>query len=243
MSQNEHYAQLLSVRDLSVTFDGTTVLKNVSFDVNREEVLAVIGPNGSGKSVLLKTLVGIYTHTEGSIHWAPGIRIGYLPQRFHIDRYLPMTVTEFLDLKPHHDRTPEEALALVGLDAGWGAKRIAHLSGGELQKALLAWAIIDNPQILLFDEPTENVDVVGQQSIYRLLHELQDATGVALIIVSHDLHVVYRYATTVMCLNNAMICYGEPHATLTKDTLTEVYGEHALFHHDHGKHVEHHHAL
>jgi len=234
---------LLEAKNLSVMLGGKEILKNISFSVAPQEVLAVIGPNGAGKSVLLKVLMGLLKSSSGTIAWKKNIKIGYLPQRFHVDSYLPMTVYEFLKLKPNYNGSGEKVLSLVGLDAGWLKKNLAHLSGGELQKVLLAWTLINNPEILLFDEPTENVDIVGQESIYNILHHLQDVVGVAIIIISHDLNVVYRYANNVICLNKNMLCYGAPDATLTADRLSELYSDHAFFHHhhEHEGHHEHHH--
>jgi len=227
---------ILTVQDLTVRIGTNEILRDVSFSISREEVLAIVGPNGAGKSVLLKALLGIVEPTGGTVTWAPDARIGYLPQRFHVDLYLPMTVREFLNLKPTRSFSNEQVLALVSIDKEWLGRRLSHLSSGQLQRVLLAWALLDNPSILLFDEPTENVDVVGQDSIYSLLHHLQDATGVALIIVSHDLHVVYRYANNVLCINQKMLCYGEPETALTNEKLSELFGDHAYFHHHHESH-------
>ncbi|MDO8469693.1 MAG: metal ABC transporter ATP-binding protein [bacterium] len=237
---------LLSVRDLAVEIDGTSVLKNVSFDIAPQEVLAIVGPNGAGKSVLLKTLLGFFRPSGGSISFAPGTRIGYLPQRFHVDSYLPMTALEFLELKR---AMPTRLAEVPAKQAGRQALAraieqteispkllvtpLAYLSSGQLQKVLLAWALMNEPNLLFFDEPTENVDVVGQESVYSLLHHLQDHLGIALIIISHDLHVVYRYANHVLCLNHTMTCYGEPQTALTSAALSELYGDHAFFHHHH----------
>ena len=236
-----HEPALLSVRDLAVAFDGKKIIDRVSFNLYPSDVLAVIGPNGAGKSVLLKTLVGIIPKTAGEVIWAPGVKIGYLPQRFHVDHYLPMTVKEFLQLKPRAKHNFKEALTMAHVDHAFLKKNLAYLSSGQLQKVLLAWTLIDQPNLLLFDEPTENVDMVGQESIYSLLHELQDTLGIAIVIVSHDLHVVYRYADHVLCLNRDMICFGEPHTELTEKTLTELYGDHAFFHHHRDAHAEHEH--
>ncbi len=224
---------LLKVENLSVILDKQKIIKDVSFELKKEEVLAIVGPNGAGKSVLLKTLLGLFPLASGKIEWAPGVTCGYLPQRFHIENYLPMTVEEFLKLKPSPKYSINEVLKLVEIDKHWLNKNLATFSSGQLQKILLAWAIIDQPQILLFDEPTENVDVVAQESIYDLLHHLQDTLRIASIIISHDLTVVYRYANQVLCLNHAMTCYGEPREILTTKTLSELYGDHAFFHHHH----------
>ncbi len=229
---------LLQVKNLSVTLGGQKIIENVSFEVNQEEVIAIIGPNGAGKSVLLKTLLGLIPKTSGEIAWRPDVKIGYLPQRFQVDKYLPMTVKEFLNLQSNPEYKTGEIMKMVGLPGDFGAKNMAHLSAGEMQKVLLAWTLMTKPDILLFDEPTENVDVVSQESIYTLLHHLQDKFNIAVIIVSHDLHVVYRYANQVLCLNKEMVCQGVPHEVLTTAKLGELYGDHAFFHHHH-VHKEH----
>jgi zinc transport system ATP-binding protein len=231
---------LLRAKNLSVVFDEQKIFEQVSFEVKEEEALAVIGPNGAGKTVLLKALLGIVPLASGTIEWAENLKIGYLPQRFQVDKYLPMTVREFLSLKPEpQSKTKiEEVIKTVALPKTILNSALAHVSSGQMQKILLAWAILDNPKIILFDEPTENIDPVSEESIYHLLHHLQDKLGVAMIIVSHDLNVVYKYANQVLCLNKKMICYGEPMKTLTTQTLGELYGDHAYFHHHHPDHSE-----
>ena len=234
------HTHLLEVRNLSVTIDGIHIFKNISFSLRPEEVLAIIGPNGAGKSVLLKTLLGFFEPTTGTISWAPGTTCGYLPQRFHVDHYLPMTVEEFLALKPNQKYSLKETAQLVGIEEHWLKKNLATFSSGQLQKILLAWSIIDQPKVLLFDEPTENVDIVAQESVYDLLHHLQNTLKISVIIVSHDLNVVYRYANQVLCMNHAMTCYGPPKETLTNETLSELYGDYAFFHHHHENEKHHH---
>jgi len=224
---------VLTVKDLSLTIDEKKILTDISFSIKPEEVLAVIGPNGSGKSMLLKTLVGIHTPTSGTITWAPKAKVGYLPQRFQVDHYLPMTIEEFLSLKKNPEYSLNEVFSLTKMEKSWRTKNLAHLSSGQLQKILLAWAVLDKPEILLFDEPMENVDIAGQESIYRLLHELQETLHVALILVSHDLNLVYRYADQVLCLNQKMLCYGPPHNALTEQKIKELFDTHTLFHHTH----------
>ncbi len=233
--------KLLEVKNLSIILDGRKIIDGVSFALKPQEVLAIIGPNGAGKSTLLKALVGTIKKVNGEINFAPGTKIGYLPQRFHVDFYLPMTVREFLNLKPDHKYSLVEVLRLVEIPETWLDQNLATFSSGQLQKILLAWAIVDQPNILLFDEPTENVDVVSQESIYDLLHNLQDELKISMIIVSHDLNIVYKYANAVICLNEKMLCYGEPLTALTNEALAHLYGNHAFFHHHHFGHEEHHH--
>lgn len=232
---------LLEVTNLSVSLNEKSILENVSFSLNTEEVMAIVGPNGAGKSILLKTLIGLIKPDSGSIKWAPKTKTGYLPQRFHVDYYLPMTVEEFLNLKPEKAYSLEEVLKIAKIEEGWKKRNLGHLSSGQLQRVLLAWTILNKPEVLLFDEPTENVDVVGQESIYHLLHHLQDNLQIAIIIVSHDLNVVYRYANKVICLNGKMICSGDPHATLTTEILSKLYADHTFFHHHHFTDTHHYH--
>lgn len=224
---------ILKVKNLSVIFENKyTVLDNLSFSLAPEEVLGIIGPNGSGKTVLFKTLLGIIKPTKGTIDWNPKAKIGYLPQRFHVDHYLPMIIEEFLELKPNRQYNFDEIAKMLNVEKNiWLKKDLAHLSGGELQKVLLAWALIDKPNVLLFDEPTENVDIIGQQSIYNLLHFLQDTLHLAIIIITHDLASIYRYTNNVLCLSHKMVCYGEPLSVLTKENLRELFGNQEILHH------------
>ncbi len=232
---------ILKVKNLSVSLDNQIILNDVSFEVHPKEAISIVGPNGAGKSMLLKTIVGIVKPSGGTVEIAPGTKIGYLPQRFSVDKYLPMKVGEFLKLKPNvTDGQIKEAIKELSLEPNFLEKPLATLSGGETQKALIAWIIADKPDLALFDEPTENVDIAGQQSIYQLLHSLQKDLGLSIVLVSHDLNVVYKYAHHVVCLNQKMLCEGTPIEVLTPELLKSLYGEHALFEHHHfGEHHHH----
>ncbi|MBI1960913.1 MAG: metal ABC transporter ATP-binding protein [Candidatus Liptonbacteria bacterium] len=220
---------LLTVSGLTVAFDGMPVVENVSFRIVPNEVVAIIGPNGSGKSTLLRALIGVVKPAGGTIAWKKGVRIGYLPQRLFIEKGVPLTVREFLSLKS--GITPAmtaEALSAVGVSGSTVAnQRLGDLSGGTFQRVLVAWAIADKPDILLLDEPTESVDVKGQQSIFHLMHQLRDQAKMAVVIVSHDLTMVYHHADTVLCMNREMVCHGAPEAVLTQEQLVKLFGEHA----------------
>jgi zinc transport system ATP-binding protein len=224
---------ILSVKNLKVIINGIVVIKNITFDLNAGEILVIIGPNGAGKSVLLKTILGIIKKEEGDIVIAPGAKIGYLPQRFHIDTYLPITIKEFLNLKPNHGYSLKEICSLVEIPEDWLNKNLSSFSSGQLQKILLAWAIIDNPNLLLFDEPTENTDIVSQKSIYDLLKTLRDKLNISIIMVSHDLNMVYKYADNVLCLNAEMLCFGPPLKELNETIIKRLYKDHSLFKHKH----------
>lgn len=232
--------KILEVENLSVSFDGQSVLENVNFTLAKGEVLAVIGPNGSGKSIMFRALLGLIPYS-GKIIWRLGLKIGYVPQKLAIDRGLPLTVREFLGLKSSSKENILQALASVGINTGPENehhlehhilnRRMGLLSGGEFQRVLIAWSLVDYPDVLLFDEPTTGIDIGGEETIYNLLHELQDKRNLTIILISHDLNVVYRYANSVICLNKQQVCFGEPHAVLNPDELSSLYGGEAKFYH------------
>ena len=235
--------KILEVENLSVSFNGQKVLNNISFSLNRGEVLAVIGPNGSGKSVLFRALLGLIPYS-GKIDWQPGLKIAYTPQKLGIERGFPLTVKEFLGLKSASKENTLQALASVGIATGPEHehhlehhilnRQMGLLSGGEFQRVLVAWSLVDNPDVLLFDEPTTGIDIGGEETIYNLLHELQDKRKLTIILISHDLNIVYKYAKTVICLNRQQVCFGEPHAVLNPEELSALYGGEAKsYHHRH----------
>ncbi|MBI2062998.1 MAG: metal ABC transporter ATP-binding protein [Candidatus Yanofskybacteria bacterium] len=235
--------RVLEVENLSVSFNGQKVLDNINFSLNRGEVLAVIGPNGSGKSVLFRTLLGLVPYS-GKINWETGLKIAYAPQKLIIDRGLPLSVKEFLGLKSASKTNMLQALSSVGINTDSEHehhlehhilnRQMGLLSGGEFQRVLVAWSLVDNPDVLLFDEPTSGIDIGGEETIYNLLHELQDKRKLTIILISHDLNVVYKYAKTVICLNRQQVCFGEPHTVLSPKDLSSLYGGEAKFyHHDH----------
>lgn len=225
---------ILEVKNLAVSFDGNKVIENINFSLKRGEVLAVIGPNGAGKSVLLKTLIGIFPYS-GVITVRNEVKVGYVPQRISIEPELPLTVAEFFKLKNSRTNREKTAEVLfhVGIEdsAAILNKRMGLLSGGQLQRVLIAWALLDSPQLLLFDEPTSGIDLGGEQTIYNLLRHLQTERNLAVILVSHDLNIVYRYADNVICLNERQVCFGQPNLVLDPASLSRLYGGEAEFYH------------
>lgn len=232
---------ILETQKLSVSFDNQEILKDISFSINEGDVLAIIGPNGAGKTVLFRALLGLIPF-DGEIKWREDARIGYVPQKLFEKAELPLTVKEFFVLKSKNlffkDNQLLETIAhelkAVGLKPEILEQRLANLSRGQFQKILIAWAILKRPNVLLFDEPTAGVDVVGEENIYNLLHKLQDERGMTVLIISHDLNIVYRYADKVLCLNKENLCFGEPKRALTSEQIEKLYGESAFHHHDHG---------
>lgn len=233
---------LLSVKNLSAGFNDLRVLDNLSFDVAKGEVVAILGPNGAGKTVLFRALLGLIPY-NGEIVWPKNVKIGYVPQKLPIEKNLPLTVMEFLNLRGASKGEIYESLEAVGFLKGhdkhhWEhhllRARLGELSGGELQRVLVAYALINHPDVLLFDEPTAGVDIGGEETIYNLIDKLHQAHGMTVLLITHDLNVIYRYAEKVLCLNKEKICYGLPKEALSSKTLEELYGSPvSLYHHPH----------
>ena len=229
---------ILEVKDISVQFSKETpVLNGISFAIQKGEVLAVVGPNGAGKSVLFQALLGLISYS-GTVRWKPGVKIGYVPQKLAIEHGFPLTVKEFLQLKGKSTKKSlVEAFHAVGLAENIQNKRLGDLSGGQFQRVLIAFALMGQPDVLLFDEPTAGVDLTGEETIYNLLHKLQDDKNLTIILISHDLNVVYKYANQVICINKEQICFGIPQDVLSPEGLSQLYGsEQKFFHHIHEHH-------
>ena len=231
---------ILETRDLSVSFDKEEVLKDISFSVDEGDFLAIIGPNGAGKTVLFRALMSFIPY-DGEIRWRTDARIGYVPQKLLEKAELPLTVKEFFILKSKNlffkDKlllnSISHELKSVGLNQEILNQQLSHISRGQFQRVLIAWAILGHPNVLLFDEPTAGIDITGEENIYNLLHKLQDERRMTVLIISHDLNIVYRYADKVLCLNKERLCFGEPRKTLTSEQIERLYGQSAFYHHLH----------
>lgn len=230
----------IDVHHLTVRFGLTTVLENLTFSVARGEIVAVIGPNGSGKSTLLQAILGL-TPYEGIIRVfgrpvREGLKIiGYVPQQFNFDRTFPLTIGEFLRLsgvKPKHSEWRRAVLAEVNLTGG-ESRLVGELSGGELQRLLIANALIAEPELLLLDEPTAGVDISGERGFYQLVSHLNRSHQLTIVLVSHDLAQVSRQASKIICLNRELVCFGPPATAITPQVLRQLYGESV----DHLRHI------
>jgi zinc transport system ATP-binding protein len=217
---------LLSVRNLKVAFGARSVIEDLSFDVQAGDCLAVIGPNGCGKTVLLKALLQLIPY-RGEIHWSPDARLGYVPQRVGADRYLPLRARDLLEAKARlRNLSPADVQSVVSevhLQRELLDTSIGVLSGGQFQKVLIAFALLGQPNVLLFDEPTASLDELSGEHIYELVHTLQRDMGMTLILVSHELSLVYRYADMVLCLSKGHPCMGPPREILTPEMLQDLY--------------------
>lgn len=229
---------LIGARGLTVRLGREEVLKGVSLAVEPGEIVTILGPNGSGKSTLLRALLGILPLSSGEVMRAPELRIGYVPQRLAIDPSLPMTVRRFLSLPV---RVPDDraaaALRRVGVPEV-GQRQMAELSGGQFQRVLLARALLSDPQVLILDEPTQGLDQPGEAAFYRLIEEVRGDTGVAVLMVSHDLHVVMAASDRVICLNHHICCEGTPRVVSSAPEYRALFGlgtrgALALYRHEH----------
>lgn len=200
---------LLSVKNLVVKIDKHVIINDISFEVKKDDVLAVIGPNGAGKTVLFRTLLG-FIPFEGEITWRDNLKIGYVPQKLSIAKDLPLTTLEFLRLKEKNKKNIIKILEDVGFEENKPhekhlsghilKRRLGVLSGGELQRVLIAFALLGQPEILLFDEPTAGVDLTGEETIYSLLHKLQSKQNLTILLISHEPEIIHDYANKIINL-------------------------------------------
>ncbi len=227
-------APMLSVRGLTVKFGSRTIIQNLSFSVERGENLAIIGPNGAGKSVLLRALLNLVPY-DGAIEWVADAKLGYVPQKIAADRQLPLQVKDLLSAKARLMKIGASdvrtAAERVGLTPELLSTSVGILSGGEFQKALIAFALLGNPNVLLFDEPMSSLDELTEEHVYELLRDLQREQQLTMLTVSHDLSVVYQSATNVLCLGKGSPCFGPPKEILTPQILEAVYSAPVKFHH------------
>lgn len=229
---------LVSARGLWLERSGRTILEGIDLDIGSGEIVTLIGPNGAGKTTLVRVLLGLTEPDRGDIRRSPGLSIGYVPQRFDIDRAIPMTVDRFLRLGG--TGTPERiraVLAEVGASRVIG-QQIAGLSGGELQRVLLARALLRDPQLLVLDEPVRGVDYAGEAELYTLIGRLRTDRGLSVLLVSHDLHVVMAQSDRVICVNRHVCCSGVPETVAKDPSYARLFGAHAarafaIYSHDH----------
>jgi len=193
----------------------------------------VIGPNGAGKTVLFRSLIGALT-CKGRVRWAPGVRIGYVPQKLNLDRDVPIAGMDFLrareDVTGDTKQKMEQVLMSVGITPEEAPRPIGTLSGGQFQRLLVAFALLGDPSVLMMDEPTAGIDAPGQRQLNTLVHHLQEEKGLTVLFISHELSVVFRYASAVLCLGHGRSWIGPPKTVLTPQTLRDIYGSELLYH-------------
>ena len=232
---------LIEATDIAVNYGNQSVLDRVNLALTPGEIVTIVGPNGSGKSTLLRVLIGALQPQTGRVSRKPGLRIGYVPQKLHIDPTMPLTVRRFLDLpKRVSDAAAAAALETAGL-ADLTRRQMADLSGGQFQRVLLARAILGKPQVLMLDEATQGLDQPGSASFYRQIEAVRREIGCAVLMVSHELHVVMSASDRVICLNGHVCCEGTPEVVSAAPAYRELFGTGtggalALYRHDHDHH-------
>ena len=235
-----HSDYLITAAGLEKSYGRVHALANVSLNISPRNIVTVIGPNGSGKTTLLKLLLGLESPDGGTVTRKPGLKVGYVPQRLAIDPILPVTVEWFLGLSARGGRLSLKAAAGETGISHLLSARMQSLSGGELQRVLLARALLCDPELLVLDEPAQGVDVTGQAMLYDLIAGLSKTHGAAVLMVSHDLHLVMSATDHVICLNHHICCSGHPHSVQGDPAFSALFGQHVAdslavytHHHDH----------
>ena len=239
--------RLVAARALTVRYGGKTALRGVDLEVWPGEIVTIVGPNGSGKTSLLRALIGAIRPAAGRVDLRPGLRVGYVPQRLNVDPTLPITVGRFLGLPR---RTPLPARRAALDQAGVPDlmdRQMSRLSGGQFQRVLLARALMDRPDLLLLDEATQGLDQPGSAAFYRRIEAVRRDTGCAVLMISHELHVVMAASDRVVCLNGHVCCAGTPAVVASAPEYRALFGRGtggalALYRHEHDHHHDHHHG-
>ena len=235
---------LIQTQGLGVRIGARQILRDVDLSVRKREIVTVVGPNGSGKTTLLRVLIGAQSPSEGAVVREAGLRVGYVPQRLAIDQAMPLTVIRWLALSGTKDRQKHLQIAeQVGISSLL-KQQMSSLSGGEFQRALLAEALLVKPDLLVLDEPTQGLDQPAVASFYQLIEDVRDDLGCAVLMVSHDLHVVMRSSDHVICLNGHVCCQGTPTLVSAAPEYQALFGFDtegalALYRHEHDHRHDH----
>lgn len=231
---------LIKISNLEVKYGSKFVLKNMNLSLKAGEIVTIVGPNGSGKTTLFKAIIGTVPVSKGTIEVKPNLRIGYVPQQLKIDQTLPITVERFLKLSNINFEKSQDKTELILGSKDLLDVQINSLSGGEMQRVLLARALINDPQVLLLDEATRGLDQPGVATFYRKIENIRKSTNCAILMISHDLHVVMSSSDRVICVNGHICCQGTPEIVATSPEYQALFGgdvdgTFALYrhHHDH----------
>jgi len=238
-NQSKEAQTLICAQNVGLDLRGKRILQDVNLQVSAGEFVTLIGPNGAGKTSLIRIMLGLLDPSHGKVHRSPKLRIGYMPQKLHVDENFPISVYRFLQLAKNDKVAIERALEEVDIKS-LADTPLASVSGGEMQRVFLARAILRDPQLLVLDEPVQGVDVGGQTLLYKLISKIKDHYGCGILMVSHDLHLVVASTDTVVCLNQHVCCYGHPESVVKHPQYLSLFGESSAsalavytHHHDH----------
>ena len=228
---------LIDISKLEVKYGSKKVLQNINLSLNANEIVTIVGPNGSGKTTLFKAIIGSVPLSKGKISIKPNLRIGYVPQQLKVDQTLPITVERFLKLATRNNNDIEKMIAFFGSENIF-REQINSLSGGQMQRVLLARALVNKPEILLLDEATRGLDQPGIAAFYRKIENISKETNCAILMISHDLHVVMSASDRVICINGHICCQGTPENVATSPEYQTLFGSNidgsfALYRHKH----------
>ena len=228
---------LIEISKLEVKYGSKKVLQNINLSLIANEILTIVGPNGSGKTTLFKAIIGSVPLSKGKISIKPNLRIGYVPQQLKVDQTLPITVERFLKLATRNNNDIEKMIAFFGSENIF-REQINSLSGGQMQRVLLARALVNKPEILLLDEATRGLDQPGIAAFYRKIENISKETNCAILMISHDLHVVMSASDRVICINGHICCQGTPENVATSPEYQTLFGSNidgsfALYRHKH----------
>ena len=231
---------LTSLQSVGVERNNRWLVRDIDLSIHSGEIITLIGPNGSGKSTVVKVIIGALTPDVGTVKWAEGIRLGYVPQKINIDATLPMTVRRLMNLtKQNSNSEIDEALDELNI-LKLADSPVQNLSGGEFQRALIARALLRKPDLLILDEPSQGLDIKGESSLYEQIVNIRDRLNCGVVLVCHNLHLVMKKADTVVCLNGHICCQGTPELVVSNEAYIQLFGiesqkSHAPYphHHDH----------
>lgn len=223
---------LVRLASINKSFAGRAVLQNISMSIERGHITTIIGPNGAGKSSLIRIILGLVAPDSGRIEPSVELRIGYMPQKLHVDTTLPISTYRFLQLANSSGEACDKALQLVGIPHVKDSS-FHKLSGGELQRVLLARAILRQPNLLVLDEPVQGVDISGQNELYSVITNLRNELNCGVVMVSHDLHLVMSATDHVICLNHHICCQGKPEKITQDPAYIDIFGKTSLYNHQH----------
>ena len=235
---------LMTISNISLSHNGKNILDDVSFKLHQGEFITLIGPNGAGKSSLIKILLGVIKQDSGNITSNANIRLGYTPQIFTANPYIPISVKDFLTLNQKLDNLfMQQTFDLTGINELLRLP-LKNLSGGELQKVLLTRALLNKPNVLILDEPAQNLDVDSQMQLYKLIQDIHQQQNCAVLMVSHDLHRVMKESSQVICLYHHICCEGLPESILKDAKFNDLFADQinelmATYEHHHNHHHEH----